>query len=376
MRHLYVHVPFCARRCSYCDFAIAVRRTVPSARFVDAVLAEYHSRRVAERWGATVFETLYLGGGTPSRLAPDAVARLLDAFPRADGAEVTLEANPDDVTEHAARTWVAHGVTRVSLGVQSFDDVILRWMHRTHAQAVVPRAVATLRDAGITSVAIDLIFAIPEGLGHDLARDLDRALALAPDHLSAYGLTMEPRTAYARWVARGTARPAPDERYAREFLTIHDALTAAGYAHYEVSNYARIGVTGGPAQSRHNSAYWSGAAYAGLGPSAHGFDGAARRWNVRDWAAYVRAVEGGADPLGGTEQLTERDRELERVYLTLRTDRGLGTDDGAPLAPDRMVAAVGRGWLTREGGLVRCTPRGWLVLDELVATLTTLAEGG
>jgi oxygen-independent coproporphyrinogen-3 oxidase len=376
VRHLYVHVPFCARRCSYCDFAIAVRRSVPSERFVRAVLAEYHRRRAAEEWGEAPFETIYLGGGTPSRLSTAAVGRLLDAFPRAAGAEVTLEANPDDVTPDDARAWVAHGVNRVSLGVQSFADGVLRWMHRTHDAAAAVRALSTLRDAGVASLSLDLIFGLPDGLEHDLARDLALALSLGPDHLSAYGLTMEARTPYARWVARGSAQPAPDGRCASEFLLIHQTLVAAGFAHYEVSNYARADAAGGDARSRHNSAYWTGATYAGIGPSAHGFDGRRRRWNLRDWTAYDREVSRGEDPVGGVEDLSPAQLELERVYLGLRTDRGLAAAEWSALAPDRVVAAIDRGWLTRGDGMLRCTPDGWLVLDQLVGGLTTWPEGG
>jgi len=375
VRHLYIHVPFCARRCSYCDFAIAVRRVVPGERFVGAVLREHERRRAAEGWDAAPFETVYLGGGTPSRLSAVVLARLLDAFPRAAGAEVTLEANPDDVTPAAARAWVASGVNRVSLGVQSFADEVLRWMHRTHDRAAALRAVPVLRDAGVATLSLDLIFGLPGGLRHDLARDLAAALALAPDHLSVYGLTLEPRTPYARWATRGTALPAPEERYAGEFLLAHETLVAAGFAHYEISNYARVDAAGG-ARARHNSAYWTGAPYAGLGPSAHGFDGRRRRWNLRDWVAYERVVLRGEDPVGGVEDLSPAAAHLERVYLALRTDGGLPPREGRTLVQDRVVAAISQGWLTAQEGTLRCTPAGWLVLDSLVTDLTTLAEGG
>lgn len=376
MRHLYIHVPFCARRCSYCDFAIAVRRAVPSERFVDAVLREHAHRRAAEGWRDAPCETVYLGGGTPSRLAADALARLLDAFPRVAGAEVTLEANPDDVTPAAARAWVVSGVNRVSLGVQSFADDVLRWMHRTHDRAAVLRAVPALRDAGVTSLSLDLIFGLPAGLDHAVARDLAAALALAPDHLSVYGLTLEPRTPYARWAARGATRPASEARYAAEFLLAHETLVAAGFAHYEISNYARVDAAGGSARARHNAAYWSGAAYGGLGPSAHAFDGRRRRWNLRDWVAYERAVLRDEDPVGGVEDLSPAAMRLERVYLALRTDGGLPPREGRSLVQDRVVAAISQGWLTARDGALRCTPAGWLVLDSLVTALTTSAEGG
>ncbi|UCF41698.1 MAG: coproporphyrinogen III oxidase family protein, partial [Gemmatimonadota bacterium] len=240
MRHRYVHVPFCRRRCVYCDFSIAVRHPVPSESFVAAVRAERDARSALEQWEADPLETLYLGGGTPSLLAAEAVAELVEqlATERAPGAEITLEANPDDVTTETAAAWVGAGVNRVSLGAQSFEPRVLEWMHRTHEAAASERAVGLLRGAGVASVSLDLIFALPESLGRDFGRELARALELEPDHLSVYGLTAEPRTAWGRWVAGGTSRPAPEDLYAEEFLRTHDVLTAAGYEHYEISNYA------------------------------------------------------------------------------------------------------------------------------------------
>jgi len=370
MRHLYVHVPFCARRCSYCDFAIAVRRRVPAERYVAAVAAEYRSRSVGEAWDVSGFDTVYLGGGTPSQLPPDAVRRLLDLFPRAPEAEVTLEANPDDVTPDAVTAWRAAGVTRVSLGVQSFDDRVLAWMHRLHDAAGAGRAFAALRDGGIPAISVDLIFALPAPLAHDVRTDLHRILTLAPDHVSAYGLTLEPRTPYARWVERGTVPPAADDRYAAEFLAVHDALTGAGFEHYEVSNYARP-----RARSRHNAAYWGGAAYAGLGPAAHGFRGRERRWNLRDWAAYEPVALAGRDPVAGREILDDRQRRLERVFLGLRRAEGLPAPEARLLDGKALLAAERAGWLT-VGDRVCPTPAGWLVMDALTASLTTFREGG
>jgi oxygen-independent coproporphyrinogen-3 oxidase len=371
MRHVYIHVPFCRRRCSYCDFAIAVRRTVPSERFVEAVLAEYGRRREWEGLGEAAFETVYLGGGTPSLLSPDAVAALLQAFPRAAGAEVTLEANPDDVTRDRASAWAGAGVNRISLGVQSLDDRALAWMHRTHDATAACRAVDVVREAGIASVSLDLIFALPDALERDLAADLRGFLALAPDHVSAYGLTLEPRTPFARWAERGVTAAPPDDRYAAEFLLVHETLARAGFEHYEISNYARP-----QARSRHNSAYWHGVDYLGLGPSAHGLHGDLRRWNLRNWAAYDRCVAAGADPVGGSERLSADEAMLERVYLHLRTAEGIPSEEAQTLARGPRLAAEEAGWLASEDGWVRATPQGWLVLDALVPGLTTFSEGG
>src|ERR1041385_1066585 len=221
--HLYIHVPFCARRCSYCDFAIAVRREVPSAAFAQPIEREWAAWQDHPSWDTSPgLDTVYFGGGTPSRLEPGAIARLLEGFaarrPLAADAEVTLEANPEDVTPGAAAAWRAAGINRVSLGAQSFAPNLLAWMHRTHDAHAIGAAVATLRAAGIGNISLDLIYALPAALQRDWAADVERALALEPAHLSLYGLTVEPRTPLGRWTARGESVPAADDRAAREYL--------------------------------------------------------------------------------------------------------------------------------------------------------------
>src|SRR2546426_734812 len=332
MRHLYVHVPFCVRRCSYCDFSIAVRKRIPAREYVDAVLGELKLLRAADpgptAWGSLEagLDTIYLGGGTPSLLPPESIDQLLGAIreklriPHSAlrTAEVTLEANPEDVTPENAAAWRAAGINRVSLGAQSFDDRVLRWMHRSHDAARIGAAVGTLRGAGIENISLDLIFALPAELGRDWSRDLDLACALLPAHLSLYGLTIEDRTPLARWISRGATSAPDDERYADEYLFAHMRLAAYGYRFYEVSNACRDGV-----RSRHNSAYWSGRAYLGLGPAAHSYDRRARRWNIAAWEAYARAIAAGRSPVESEEILTPAQRELEQLYLALRTAEGL-----------------------------------------------------
>lgn len=385
MRHLYVHVPFCARRCVYCDFAIAVRRTVPGRRFVEAVLAELDLRLAREapaRAGEPRvgdgnledLETLYLGGGTPSRLEPLDVVSLIQGIrtrlgPRFRPIEVTLEANPEDVTGEAAAAWRDAGVNRVSLGVQSFDPAVLRWMHRSHTTAAAERAVRALRDAGLANLSLDLIFGLPEEFGSAFRDTLERALALDPDHLSVYGLTVEPSTPLARWVAAGRTRPASEDRYRAEFLLAHERLSQAGFEHYEISNYAREG-----RRAVHNAAYWRGHPYLGLGPSAHSFKEGVRQWNVRDWARYERMLRDGGDVVEGHEVLAEAQVSLERVYLGLRTREGIPRD-WLP-ANQAWKDARAQGWLVERGRHVALTLEGWLRIDELVPRLTTWVEGG
>ncbi|HWC73000.1 MAG TPA: radical SAM family heme chaperone HemW [Gemmatimonadales bacterium] len=365
LMHLYVHVPFCQRRCSYCDFSIAVRKRIPADGYVDAILKE------AQPLADVEIDTLYFGGGTPSLLPSDAISHLVNQLapsirnPQSAirSIEITLEANPEDVTPEHAKAWRVAGVNRVSLGAQSFDDTVLKWMHRSHDAARIGAAVHALRGAGIENISLDLIFGLPEELHRDWDRDLEMACALGTPHLSLYGLTIEPRTPLDRWISRGATKAPDDEHYAAEYLAAHRRLTAAGFEFYEVSNAARDGF-----RSRHNSAYWSGKAYVGLGPAAHSFDGRTRRWNLRAWESYRRAIAEGRSTIESEETLTYEQQELERLYLALRTSEGLPvTARYRPLPPFTA-------WLVEHDGRVKCTPEGWLRLDSLVSDLAMHSE--
>lgn len=362
-RHLYVHVPFCSRRCAYCDFSIAVRRVVPVDDYIRGVEAEL-VRRAGDVSGS--LETLYLGGGTPSRLGGAGVARLIDIIRSkhdlAALAEVTIEANPEDITTQAVREWIDAGVNRLSIGVQTFDDRILAWMHRVHSSDDSRRAIETARDAGIVNFSIDLIFALPGEIQRSWTADLEQALALDPPHISLYGLTIEPSTPLARWRSRGAITDGGEDSYASEFLLADSLASAHGYRHYEVSNFAKPGL-----ESRHNSAYWTGAAYAGIGPSAHSFDGATRTWNVPAYAEWRARLGRGESVVEGAEDLDAGNRAAERVYLGLRTDSGYRAE-----ASDLAVAGrwKSEGWAVIDDDVVRLTPEGWLRLDSLAAGLT------
>jgi len=378
--HVYVHVPFCARRCTYCDFSIAVRRRVPVDTYLDAL-----AREVSRIDLPDALKTIYLGGGTPSRLGGAGIARLLGLLGEGGGRgaeEVTLEANPEDVAPDAARAWLAAGVNRLSLGAQSFEPRVLAWMHRTHDADAIAAAVAHARSAGFTNLSLDLIFALPESLGRDWDADLSRALALQPDHISLYGLTVEPGTALARQLARGEARGAPEGRYEEEYLRAHEVLSAAGFRFYEVSNAARP-----DREARHNAAYWRLVPYHGLGPSAHSYDGASRWWNEPAYARWARLLAEGQSPVAGREWLDERQRALERVYLGLRTVEGIEVASGESRVASggADLEAIGErwvhaGWAEWHGTTsllaprhsprrLALTPRGWLRLDELVAAI-------
>ena len=262
----------------------------------------------------------------------------------------------------AARRWRDAGVTRVSLGIQSFDDEVLRWMHRTHDAQQAERAAATLERAGFDDWSLDLIFALPPEIRRSWTDDLQRAIALRPAHISCYGLTVEPHTPLLRWRERGQVRDADEELYESEFLEADSLLTQAGFEHYEVSNYARQ-----QRRARHNSAYWRRIPYIGLGPSAHSFDGTVRRWNTREYVAWRERILSGEDPVDGTESLDPASVALEEAYLGLRTSDGTAVTPANAQEFDRWRD---QGWADVVAGTGHLTPAGWLRLDSLVADLT------
>jgi oxygen-independent coproporphyrinogen-3 oxidase len=336
---------------------------VPSEAYTAAILREWALWQAEPVWDYDpVIETIYFGGGTPSRISAAAVDLLLDRIgndrPVASGAEISLEANPEDVTIPLAAAWRAAGVNRVSLGVQSFDPAVLEWMHRVHTADDVPRAVEALRCAGFQELSLDLIFGLPANLGRDWDHDLSRALSLHPEHLSLYGLTVEPHTILGHQAGRGELTPVDEERYAAEFLAAHGRLLSHGYDHYEVSNAALPGH-----RARHNSAYWRRAAFIGLGPSAHSGYADERRWNIREWTAYERAVAGGGSPLAGRELLDGNAIRLEELYLGLRTTDGVPISRLRPQVREQWQKS---GWASCANDRLHLTPEGWLRLDALV----------
>ena len=372
---VYVHAPVCAQRCTYCDFAVHVRRDGDAATWLAALAGELAAVRSEGAFNlAPALDTLYVGGGTPSLMGAEAMADLAGILghDRVDhGAlEWTAEANPEDVTRDLMRGWRSSGVNRLSIGAQTFHDRSLRWLGRAHGPTATPRAVDAARGVGIDNVNIDLLFGLPGRLGRPWRDDLRRTLDLEPTHVSVYGLSVEPGTPLGRSVAEAR-EDAPDEgRYRAEFLEAAETLTGAGYEHYEVSSFARPGF-----RTRHNAAYWEGTPYLGLGNSAHSHMPPLRRWNLRAWEAYSSLACAGRLPEEGREVLTGAARLMEDVWLGLRTDRGIpagGLDPGGRVTVDRWVA---RGLAVEENCRVRLTPTGWLLLDSLVVELVEAGSG-
>lgn len=373
-RSLYLHVPFCTRRCSYCDFAVQATREAPVEAWLDAVAGEMRLVADEQGWERPLeLETVYVGGGTPSLLGPDAMGALrerLGPWARWDeGAEWTSEANPESFTPEVAAGWAAAGVNRVSLGVQSFHAPTLGWMGRLHGPEGPARAVEAARGAGIRNLSVDLIFGVPERLGRDWGEDLFRALALEPEHVSLYGLTAEAGAPLGRWVREGREALAGEEGYADEYLLAHERLSAAGFEHYEVSSFGLPGMC-----SRHNSAYWTGEPYAALGPGAHAFLPPLRRWNVRSWDAYRQAVAAGALPREGEERVDEDTARLERAWLLLRTDAGWPMEGAGARVRALAGGWAARGWAEEREGRLRLTAEGWLLLDSRAVEMAEAAE--
>lgn len=321
MYGLYVHVPFCASRCIYCDFCSTTLGADVRRQYVAALCAEMEARR-GETAGSRL-RTIYIGGGTPSQLATDELAQIVAAIGACHDtsalAEATIEANPDDVTPAWAAAVRRLGFDRVSLGVQTFDDGLLALLGRRHTAVGARAAVATLREAGFANLSVDLMYGLPGQTAEGWRRDLLAALALPVAHLSAYALTFESGTRLTTLRDRGLLAEADEELSLAMFRILEEETERAGFEHYELSNFARPG-----RRSLHNASYWDGTPYVGFGPAAHSFDGARRRWNTSDVAAYVRRP---GHPPCETEQLTLHERYDEYVMTRLRTRDGLRPEE-------------------------------------------------
>jgi oxygen-independent coproporphyrinogen-3 oxidase len=378
VRSLYVHIPFCERKCEYCDFT-SVAGATGSEAYMDALCTEV--RWLGDRLGRLSLDTVFIGGGTPSLVEPellaDLVATIRSTFAVADGAEVTMEANPSSVSTGRAQVWNVAGVNRISLGVQSLEADALHFLGRVHNADRALAAVAEVRDAGFTSINCDLIYAVP-GLG-DIRwrRTLERVIDAGPTHVSCYELTVEPGTPLHTRVRRGLVTPVAGERSIRQHGLAVDLLERAGYRQYEVSNFALPGEA-----SRHNLVYWRNGYYAAAGVGAHGHLPAAaaaaigveveagavsvRHWHGRGIAAYGRAVRAGQLPVAGSEPVGPGMREQERVMLGLRLREGVRL--GAS-SLDEARSLEGLGLVAVDGDRVRATARGEAVLNQVTLRL-------
>lgn len=365
-RAAYVHVPFCRRRCGYCNFTVVAGRDDLADAYLAAVEQE-----MAALTAPRPIETLFFGGGTPTQLPPAKLRRLFDAvrcwFPLIRGGELSVEANPADLGDETLAVLAAAGVTRISLGVQSFDDTKLRLLERDHDGFAARRAVEAARSVAL-SVSLDLIFAAP---GESLAawqRDLAAAVELQPDHVSTYGLTFEKGTAFWTRRQKGQLADVDEEAQRAMYEAAIDRLVPVGYEHYEVSNFARPGH-----RCRHNEAYWRGDEYFAVGPGASRYLGGRRETNHRSTTTYIARVLAGRSPVAEIDELSPADRARERLVFALRRMEGVRRDWFAAatgLAIDELAGValrryVERGLLADDGLTVRLTREGLLVSDAL-----------
>ena len=321
MAGLYIHIPFCARRCIYCAF-YSTTLLEYRQRYVDVVCQEMKFRGVRSEECGAIIDTIYLGGGTPSQLTGEQLRQLFEAiyiyYKVAENAEITIECNPDDISEEFASALPKLGINRVSMGAQTFDNERLHFLHRRHTAEQVPLAVKRLRKAGIQNISIDLMYGFPNETLDDWEHDIDAALRLDVEHLSAYCLSIEEGTMLYEQMSKDKNLTSMDEEMERQmYERLIDKLTDAGYEHYEISNFAKPHF-----RSRHNNNYWRDVPYIGIGAAAHSYDGQSRSWNVSDIHQYMEAIERGEIPCE-REILDDNTHYNDRITVALRTYEGL-----------------------------------------------------
>jgi oxygen-independent coproporphyrinogen-3 oxidase len=371
MAGLYLHIPFCKQACHYCDFHFSTN-LLQLPTLIDCLLVELELRKNYLN-GAQV-ETIYFGGGTPSLIPIPLLEKLLDQvfslFP-GKKMEVTLEANPDDLHPEQLATWKSMGIDRLSLGIQSFQEKILRTYNRAHSAEEARNAIHLARAAGFDKFSIDLIYGYPHP-NHELwKKDLEQALLLDPGHLSAYALTIEPKTALGNWASKGKFQPADEEYVAQQFEWLLEECDKAGYQGYEISNFSKPGQ-----EALHNCNYWKGIPYLGVGPSAHSFDGGSRSYNPSSNPGYIQALTSKKLPLI-TETLEKEEQVNEEILTRLRTRWGLDTAalgqryslDLLLLKESAIHKLVGLGLLQSEGKTLSLTRKGLLLADSIAAEL-------
>ncbi|SEJ47175.1 oxygen-independent coproporphyrinogen-3 oxidase [Dyadobacter sp. SG02] len=370
--HLYIHIPFCKQACHYCDFHFSTNTTNKRA-VVEAIAREIVLRKSYLPDGD--METIYFGGGTPSMLDEAELHFLLETihkhFRVAPNAEITLEANPDDLNAASLQMFAKAGINRLSIGIQSFHEPHLRFMNRAHSAVEAEQCVTLAQNAGIDNISIDLIYAIPSEDHDILHSDLFKAFTLNVPHISAYCLTIEPQTAFGSWLKKKKMRPIEEEYAAQQFEILVKSLGEHGYEQYEISNFARNGH-----YSNHNSSYWKQHPYLGVGPSAHSYNGASREYNISNNAKYLEAIQKGLIP-ATIEALTPADRTNEYLLTGLRTKWGvelLKLDEFSAGAfalqsESELERMTRKGWIREDSGILLLTEAGKLFADRIASDL-------
>ena len=371
MAGIYIHIPFCKQACHYCDFHFSTD-TSTRTELSQALVLELALRK---DYLKEEVDTIYLGGGTPSMLDLRELETLFNAiqkyFSLGANPEISLEANPDDLTREKLKDLRAIGINRLSVGIQSFDDQILKYLNRVHDAGTAYQCVEDARNIGFDNISIDLIYAIP-GLSHDLWEEtLQQAIRMSPEHISLYALTIETRTVFGHWSKRGKLSPVGEEMAAQQFERIMDALPPSGYEHYEISNFCKPGL-----YSRHNSNYWKRTPYLGIGPSAHSYNLESRQFNIRNNAQYIRSINACDIPFE-LEMLTRENRINEYILTTLRTKWGCGLNFLKQELGDDLLQRCGNylaqlkqsGLVSLEAGTLLLTRKGKLLADQIAEDL-------
>lgn len=373
MSGLYIHIPFCASRCIYCGFYSTTRHELKD-RYVDALCREMEMRGKSE--GSSSLRTLYIGGGTPSQLSILQIGRILDSADSIFGLsgieEATIECNPDDISGEFLSGIMGTAIDRISIGIQSLDDDILKRIHRRHTAAEALNAIKSCKSAGFINISADLIYGLPGQTAASFKEDLQTLADLEVPHISAYCLSYEEGTPLHRMLADGKIRQTPDDVCADMYGILCTTLENNGYEHYEISNFCRPGY-----RSRHNSSYWNRTEYIGIGAAAHSFNGRTRRWNISDIDKYISGILSGK-PLFGQEHLTDTDRYNETLMLSLRTSDGLSINDiqqnFGKDAVERLLGSASK-WIENgdlipgDDGRIRLTESGLFRGDGIVSSM-------
>jgi len=371
MAGIYIHVPFCKKKCSYCDFHFSTTFATYRERMLDTMRSELLSRK-AELAGH-VIESIYFGGGTPSLLLSNELESFLTQihtdFNVLDTAEITLEANPDDITEANCTAWKSIGINRLSIGLQSFREHDLTWMNRSHSALEAEQCVSIAQAARFSNISVDLIYGLPDLSLEEWDAHIARVLGMGIQHISAYCLTVEKKTALYKLVSSGQLTPGGDEAQSAQFLCLTDRLTSHGFHHYEISNFGLPGL-----EAIHNSNYWKGVNYLGIGPSAHSYNGIERRWNIANNAKYM-ADFGQNETWFEREVLSPKERWNELLMTGLRTSWGVNLQDLFQIAaPTKDFEAKLKGfeekkWLLKTDTHVILTREGRLMADYIASEL-------
>lgn len=372
MAGLYIHIPFCKQRCTYCAFYSTTLYNIKE-QYVDALCKELVTRK--DYAGGEVIGTIYLGGGTPSTLSMSQLQRICDTiyanYRISESAEITIECNPDDLTADFLSQLKRLPFNRISMGIQTFDDARLKHLGRRHTAEKARQAVANARAAGYNNISIDLIFALPGSTAESWQHDLDCAIALNPEHLSAYNLTYEEGTPLYRSLQRGDFEELSEEENIRQFQMLIETMKRGGYRHYEISNFAKPG-----RESRHNSSYWNNTPYIGCGAAAHSYNGNSRQWNVADIKEYIKGIENG-EPVFEIEHLSKEERYNDTILTRLRTADGIPLEWMKERFSARlnayMLRAAGKeialGNLKEKNGHLSLTEKGIFISDAIIREL-------